>query len=894
MRAVLLAAVALAVAVSAQVSPGELLKAADAIRERGTVAAAREALPRYEEVLAAARTAGDRRVEALALNNVGLVHLTLGDRPKALGLLEQALALHRTAGNTRGMATTLTNLADVENQLGNKPKAIAYLTEALPLREQIGEPREHARTLTQFGAVYYSLDDIPKALDYFTRALPLWRAAGDAIGEGATVHNLASAYEARREFQRAIDAYHQAIALHRAAKYRAGEGNTLNNLARLYQSLGEYDRALAVFRQSLDIHRAVGNKVGEATTLTNIGSIYSSLGDLDRALDHFNEALPLRRAASDRAGEALTLTNVGRVYVARRQFQDAIDLYTRVLELHRAVGSRRGEALALTYLGAAEAGVGKVEAAIARFDAAARIQREIRDERGEAATLFARARTEAAVDRLDAAREHLAAAERIAESLRGAAPGLDLRMSYFASVQDYFELDVELLMRMHAREPGGRWAAQALHAVERARARGLLEMLADSRIETRTADATEAPAAAALDAEAIQHRLLDRDTLLLEYQLGETRSFLFAVTPSSIDTYELPSRAAIEDAVRAYHRAARTADGGAAAHDASLALARMLLDPAAPRIAGSRRLAIVASGALQIVPFAALPAPAVKGRTAAGPQTRATTAAIIDDHEVVALPSASALEALRREVPRRAAADRTLLVFADPVFRPDDVRVKTNGATESTAASRSLDDLTEATDPSRLSRLIGSRRESAAIASLLPPASVDRLLDFSANRSAALDAGISRYRVLHFATHAFVDTAQPQMSGIVLSMVDRHGAAQDGFVRLRDIFTLRLNADLVVLSACQTALGKDVRGEGVLGLARGFMHAGVPRVVATTWKVDDAAAAELMKRFYGGMFGAKKLTPAAALREAQLALRRQPRFSAPYYWAPFVLQGEWR
>jgi CHAT domain-containing protein len=148
--------------------------------------------------------------------------------------------------------------------------------------------------------------------------------------------------------------------------------------------------------------------------------------------------------------------------------------------------------------------------------------------------------------------------------------------------------------------------------------------------------------------------------------------------------------------------------------------------------------------------------------------------------------------------------------------------------------------------------------------------------------------------IVHFATHALIDHAHPELSGIVLSLVDGAGRPQDGVLRLHDVYNMRLSADLVVLSACQTALGPNVRGEGLIGLTRGFLYAGARRVVASLWRVDDAATAELMRRFYDAMLGPRRLPPAAALRAAQVDMSRQPRWAAPYHWAGFVLQGEWR
>jgi CHAT domain-containing protein len=196
-------------------------------------------------------------------------------------------------------------------------------------------------------------------------------------------------------------------------------------------------------------------------------------------------------------------------------------------------------------------------------------------------------------------------------------------------------------------------------------------------------------------------------------------------------------------------------------------------------------------------------------------------------------------------------------------------------------------------DRAGLQRLPFSRDEAEAIAAVAPADSVFKALDFQANRATALSEKLADYRIVHFATHGLLDSAHPELSGLALSLVDENGQAQDGYLRLNEIYNLKLNADLVVLSACQTGLGKEVKGEGLIGLTRGFMYAGAPRIVASLWQVNDAATAELMKRFYRGMLK-EKLRPAAALRQAQLELMKKPAWRAPYYWGAFVLQGEWK
>jgi CHAT domain-containing protein len=192
-----------------------------------------------------------------------------------------------------------------------------------------------------------------------------------------------------------------------------------------------------------------------------------------------------------------------------------------------------------------------------------------------------------------------------------------------------------------------------------------------------------------------------------------------------------------------------------------------------------------------------------------------------------------------------------------------------------------------------LRRLLFSRTEAADISRLVPPKESLKALDFKASRATAMSGELSKYQYVHFATHGVLSLAHPELSGIALSMVDEKGQKQDGYLRLYEIYNLDLPAELVVLSACETGVGKQIRGEGLIALTRGFMYAGAKRVVASLWKVDDSATAALMAQFYKEMFVSGR-TPAAALKEAQKTISQQPRWRSPYYWAGFVLQGEWR
>jgi CHAT domain-containing protein len=425
-----------------------------------------------------------------------------------------------------------------------------------------------------------------------------------------------------------------------------------------------------------------------------------------------------------------------------------------------------------------------------------------------------------------------------------------------------------------------------------------------------------------LNHEEIQQQALDGRTLLLEYFLGDERSYLWVVSSNSVRSYELPKRADIEEAslrvkklltARATReegesperRQARITEADARYWDEAARLSQMILGPAISELSG-KRLAIVPDGELQDVAFGALPAPPASGAgkiESMAPWSDGWLPMIVE-HEIVSLPSASALAVLRKETAGRRPAARTVAVLADPVFDKDDERIKLTVAARSRKESGSesgvpaVGDLTRATEEvmgagGAISRLPFSRAEAEAILSVAPKAGTLRALDFNASRATATSTELSQYRIVHFATHGLLNRTHPELSGVVLSLVDRQGKPQDGFLQLHDVYNLDLPAELIVLSACQTGLGKAVWGEGLVGITRGFMYAGAKRVVASLWGVQDFATAELMKRFYGAMLGEKQMRPSEALRAAQVEMWKQKRWRSPYYWGGFVLYGEW-
>ncbi|MEG5040046.1 tetratricopeptide repeat protein [Microcoleus sp. B3-C5] len=951
-----------------------------------------KALEYYSQSLPLFRAVGDRLQEATTLNNIGLVYSQLGEKQKALEYYTHSLTLKRAVGDRGGEATTLTNIGKVYDDLGEKQKGLDYYSKSLTLSRAVGDRQQEATTLNNIGAVYDHLGEKQKALDSYNQSLTLRRAVGDRRGEATTLNNIGLVYSALGEKQKALEYYSQSLPLFGGVGDRRGEATTLNNIGLVYSDLGEKQKALEYYTQSLPLIRAVGDVGGEATILNNIGLVYSDLGEKQKALEYYTQSLPLIRVVGDVGGEARTLNNIGFVYEDLGEEQKALEYYTQSLPLSRVVGARSQEATTLNNIGSVYHDLGEKQKALEYYSQSlplsravgdrsqeARalnniglvyslaeqqkaleyysqslpLSRAVGDRSGEATTLYNIASAKRAQGHLTEALTDIETALKIIESLRTKVASPELRTSYFATVQNYYQFYIDLLMQLHKTQPKSGYDTKAFEASERSRARSLLELLQEANADIRQGVAPEllqrerslqqqldalekqrievlnrpnhtpaqeaelekqretliaqyqdiqtqirttSPRYAALTQPQpltlaqIQQQILDENTILLQYSLGKDRSYLWAVTKTSITSYELPPSADLEKAARNFRDAVtnphyRNIPDRVA--EANNTLSQIILQPVAAQLA-QKRLLIVGDGILNYLPFAALSLPGKSGENGNPP--------LIVDHEIVLLPSASTLGILRQNYSDRQPPTRTLAILADPVFSPEDERVKNQSTASNLQAIESVNpglSRSGRDNNLQLSRLNFTRQEAQIIQALVPANSRTESLDFEASRAVATSQNLSQYKIIHFATHGLANSTNPELSGIILSLVDEKGNSLNGFLRLTDIFNLKLAADLVVLSACQTGMGQNIQGEGMVGLTRGFMYAGAQRVVVSLWSVDDEGTATLMSSFYQGMLQ-KGLTPAAALRAAQLQMLKQEEWRSPYYWAAFTLQGEWR
>lgn len=791
-------------------------------------------------------------------------------------------------------------------------------------------------------------DSYQKAIVKYQEAIGIWRALDDPLREAFALHEVGMIYGDIGQYQKALDAYANASTLYLGLGIRRGEASVLNNMGWIFGELGDNQKSLETYDRVAEAYEQIGDV--DIVLISSMGSSYAKLGQYQRALEIHLRVMEVRRAAGDQAGLALTFNNIGNCYDHLGDKARALEFYNQALPLMFKAGEDFYTATTLNHLGVLYRNRGEFEKALSYFNDALARRKNVSDWRNVAVTLADISRLERSRGNLNEARKRIEEAIAIAEGLRSKVASQRLRASYFASVQQFREVYIDLLMRLHKEDPAAGFDRAAFAASEQGRARSLLELLKEAGTEIRhgvdpsllereralgqsiaekaqkqmgllskphtpeqAATAAKEITALTSDYEQVQAQIrqaspqyaalvqpvplglretqtqvLDADTLLLEYSLGEEKSYVWAVTPDSIKSFELAKRSVIESQARAVYelltsrnqsivnetleqRGNRLARSDAEYAKAAATLSQTLLGPVASELK-NKRLLIVSDGLLQYVPFSALPDPV-------------SATPLIVAHEIVTAPSVSVVALLRRETGNRKPAAKTLAVLADPVFSKEDPRL---ASARRAHAPRSSDDLNLGT----LRRLRFSRQEAEEIIRLASDEQKLQALDFAANRALATSSELAEYRIVHFATHGLINNQVPELSGIVLSLVDEQGRSQNGFLRLYDLYNLKLSADLVVLSACQTALGKEIQGEGLVGLTRGFMYAGAPRVIASLWQIDDRASAEFMKRFYQGML-VEKLRPAAALKAAQASMRNDKRWHSPHYWAAFTLQGEW-
>ncbi len=813
--------------------------------------------------------------------------------------LQQVLPTFEAFGDKPGRSMALTYLAHSLAKLGRKQDALVLYNQALQSVDGSGDYFIEAILSNSVGFIHNEFGDPAGALSFLNRALENDERLGDALGKAYVLRSIGDCYLALKEYDKTLRYYAQANEIFTQAKHRSMTGYVQQYIGIALGEKGDRNEAIRHFQNSLQISKELSDLRMTGWALAGIGRMYELSGKTEAAITTYRQALPMYRNAGETAGELTVRYRIAWCLKQMGQFQEALEASDAVIrDIEQLRASVANEKLRTSYL--ASAGQ--------QYELSIALKMQMAQHSGDpimVARAFETSEQSRARSLLDSIVE-----TRISIA-NGADPRMLDRQATLLSLIDSKNAEYTEL-RFNQGDP----AKISRLSSEIDRMKAAADVLRGQIMSNPRYAALVQPEP--LKLEQIQNKLLDNDTTLLEYSLGAEHSYVWAISKTSFSGYELPARSVIESSIKHFrslitkpvpnqnsHSKSAGLSVDPAFEAAAAELSRMVLGPLENKL-GTRRLVIVADGALQYVPFAVLP---IKD-----PQKNGSSIPLLMRHVIVNLPSASTLSAIRDNDPLRIKTTRFLAILADPVYHSADERLLQAAVnTETTHSSTAAASRSKRTgNLLNLPRLPSTGKEADAIYEIMskstasPESFMDRLLRFvgikspkaslvlkavglDASKQAAMAEDLKDFKIIHIASHTALDDDHPDLSSLVLSLVDKQGNPRDGLLSLRDIYNLRLGAELVVLSACDTGIGKEIKGEGLTSLVRGFMYAGAPRVLASLWEVDDDSTAELMADFYRFLVE-KHLSPAEAIREAQLVqMNKMP----PYYWAAFQLYGDW-
>jgi CHAT domain-containing protein len=875
------------------------------------------------------------------------------NRALAQSALDEAIKLSKDIHYTVGQAEALLILSELQN-LSNHATAVLTAQEALAIWKNQNDKDGIARSYYKIGNYYLAQNLVSEAADSFEQAIALWRRLNDSANQASALISLGFVEFRRADWEAGISYYWQAYPLLDERAEPNQMGRIASGLGASFMENGSLELAVIQYQRALDLYRRAEQPIGRGYANRALGLLSFRSGDLNQAISYLEQALEAFDKVP--LGIASVREILGQVHIERGEYAAALKDLESALRIYTKTRNPNEAARVTALLGQAYHRQGLWNRGKAYYQEALKAFISQQDRVNQSAVYYALGKLEMKSRDYDAASAHLRQSIDVTEGIRRRSTSADLMTAFSASVQERYEAYVECLMKQHETHPTQGFAVKAFETTELGRARTLSDMLlamqtnlapgVDPKLVARQkslqktlrlretdrinllAKAAEPEKLKALEDEIVRLEaeyknvnetirsrfpaygeiskptawdlqriketlLADDDSVLLEYTLGAENSYAWTITRNDFTSYKLASQKGINEAARQVYALlsnSPTTGNEAELKQATVALSQLVVAPVANAL-NKKRIILVADGALNYIPFQLLL------------NTSDSNNPLIAKYEVVNVPSASTLGQLRQEKQQRRPATKVLAAFGDPVFASNYAQFKDSNAGQLVAeadtvtptwqhAWRDIEVEGDKFDPNSIQPLLYSRRELKNLTDVAGWKSVV-MSGFAASRGTLDNLDLSQYSVLHFATHGLLDPKKPEHSGIFLSMVDTTGRPQNGFITMQDVYRLHAPVDLVVLSACRTGLGKDVKGEGLIGLTRGFMYAGASSVVASLWKVDDEATAELMKHFYANMLQ-KGMRPAEALRSAQNTLRNTPPWQSPHFWAGFILQGEFK
>ncbi|HYV12555.1 MAG TPA: CHAT domain-containing tetratricopeptide repeat protein [Pyrinomonadaceae bacterium] len=903
-----------------------------------------DAIATYRKALDVLRNTNDVQTRVESLNGLAAVYKHMGKYAEANLALDRAIRLSNRNGYVEGKAEALLIRPFC---ITNKVEALQDAEESLELWKSTNQKLGQAKAYMIVGEYQMIQNNLAEAGRNYETAQKLWEELNVPNQVAEALINLGFIEYRKGAWQSSLSFYIQAQQLiidEAAEPYMMGQMKA--GLAEAFIEIGVPSTGLDRYREALEYYRQMKSPGPVAGMQWGIGTAHYYIGNYAEALGILKTTRAEAIALKHFMLAALCDDFTGRSYYELQDYPAALRHYQAALDGFTKSGNPMEAARSLALMGQVYQKLGNFQSAQTHYQRALASFQKLSDQVNSSATLYALGSLELEQNSVDAAEEHLRQSIEMTEAMRRVSLSSDLTAAFSARIHDRYEKYIDCMMRKYQSSQAQDLVKDAFQTSELSRARSLAELLhatqanlfpgldpqlaaqektlrgylndnenakirlLSGKFQTSELKALESEyqqlkaqhdqllqdirrrnpsyeqviRPTAWDLRKIQEQVIaDDQTVLLEFSLGSEKSYLWAVTRSGIQSYELPSEQTIEPLARRVHRLLSTPPRNDPESDLSSAtedLARVILWPAREHL-NKQRIIVVADGVLNYIPFQILP-------------SSSSNKLLVDEAEIINAPSASTFGELQEEAVHRQPATNLLAAFGDPVFAAD-YQLKDSeqviAAAQLRSALRDNDLNNETFDPTAMTRLFHAKRELDSLGEVAGEKALI-VREYDATRDRFLHTDLTQFAILHLVTHGYFNPKHPQNSGFVLSDIDRDQKHRQGFVGLRDIYELRAPVLLVVLSACQTALGENVRGEGLMGMTRGFMHAGASSVVASLWEVDDRATAELMKLFYSNMLK-RGMKTGEALRAAQNSIRQRPEWRSPHYWAAFTLQGEY-
>ena len=829
------------------------------------------ALQSWQQALIIYRQIKDRQGEGQSLGNLGIAYRSLGEYTKAIEYHTSRLAIAREIKDRLGEGQSLGNLGIAYHALGEYTKAIEYHTSSLAILREIKDRLGEGNVLGNLGSAYTALGDYTKAIEYHSSRLAIAREIKDRKGEGAALGNLGNAYYALGDYTKAIEYHTSSLVIAREIKDRRGEGQSLNNLGSAYDALGEYTKAIEYHTSSLAIAREIKDRKGEGNALGNLGIAYFSLGEYTKAIEYHTSSLAIAREIKDRKGEGNALGNLGNAYHALGEYTKAIEYHSSSLAIAREIKDRNGEGTALGNLGIAYRLLGEYTKAIEYQSSSLAIAREIKDIAGEGDSLNNLGLAFYNSGNLPQAETTLYTGIQVWESIRGKLGNNDsYKVSIFEEQARTYRILQNVLIAQNKTN-------EALEISERGRARAFVELLS-SRLSNTNTSQTSQPAVDKPTIALLQKIAKQQNATLVQYsiipdtfkidgkeQTKESELYIWVIKPTGEIAFrksdlkplwqkenttlgELVDNSRESIGVKRRGGIVASLDPNAAPVKGRFQrLHELLITPIADLLPKkeTERVVFIPQNELFLVPFPALQDE--KGKY------------LIEKHTILTAPSIQVLDLTHKQKLRQTTKSQSSLIVGNPTM-PKVI-------------------LEPGQPAQQLKALIWAEKEAKDIASLM---NISALTGNKATKTAILEK-MSQAGIIHFATHGLLDEYRGIGSAIALAPSGK----DDGLLTADEILNLKLNADLVVLSACDTGRGR-ITGDGVVGLSRSLISAGTASIIVSLWAVDDDSTSFLMTEFYKNR--EQKLDKATALRKAMLTTKAK--YSSPLNWAAFTLIGE--